>query len=311
MKLLSFLVVCLLFSTSCFNNNQIDSTKEVRTDQLILDSQNYLHHYHKGDSLLSSYYLSLLDRENLRDNVVRAIASFQKSLLYTTDSIPGLQKLAECNIVLKEYSKALNHLKICSKISRSNYNTYLLLSRAYKGIGNYQRSINICDSLILSDTLSSSFIMEAALLIANIYSIDYNQKAIEYYNIVLDINPDNIKALYGKALFYQNNKMYSEAVDLYYEIKEIDPLNLDANFNLGFIFMELHSYDEAINFFTDVIVSQAQYYKAYFARGICHEKKGNIIYAEKDYRQALEIYPDYLDAQKRLEKLLLDNKKYN
>ena len=40
----------------------------------------------------------------------------------------------------------------------------------------------------------------------------FDEKAIQYYNIVLDINPTNIKALYGKGLFYQNNQMYSEAV---------------------------------------------------------------------------------------------------
>ena len=153
-------------------------------------------------------------------------------------------------------------------------------------------------------------IIESSLLIANIYAEDFDTKAIQYYNIVLEINPTNIKALYGKGLFYQNNQMYSEAVDVYYEIKNIDPFNLHTTFNLGFIFMELHDYDHAINYFTDVIISQSEYYKAYFARGICYERQGNIIYAEKDYRKALDIYPNYLDAQQQLEKLLSDNEKY-
>ena len=104
--------------------------------------------------------------------------------------------------------------------------------------------------------------------------------------------------------------MYTEAIDIYYKIKDIDPTNLNTNFNLGFIFMELHDYDIAINFFSDVIVSEKTYYKAYFARGICYEKKGNVIYAEKDFRKSIEINPMYSHAKERLDKLLLDNKKY-
>ena len=59
-----------------------------------------------------------------------------------------------------------------------------------------------------------------------------------------------------------------------------------------------------------MIVSEKNYFHAYYARGVCNEKKGNIVYAEKDYRTALDIYPNYSDAKERLEKLLSDNEKY-
>ncbi len=291
-------IFTFLFLLSCTNNI---SNK---------DHSIYIDNYNRGDSLLQSYYLGLIEHDNLSDNVLDAIISFRKALIYAEDSVPGLQKLGECNIILREYQEALNYLNRCSYISKNDYTTFLLISRAYRGLGEYDRSIAICDSLISSDTIELTIFIESALLAGNIYALNYDARAIKYYDMILNVSSDNIKSLYGKALFYQNNQMYTEAIDIYYKIKDIDPTNLNTNFNLGFIFMELHDYDIAINFFSDVIVSEKTYYKAYFARGICYEKKGNVIYAEKDFRKALEINPMYSHAKERLDKLLLDNKKY-
>ena len=293
-----FFIFTFLFLLSC-NKNISDQDHSI-----------YIDNYNRGDSLLQSYYLGLIEHDNLSDNVLDAIISFRKALIYAEDSVPGLQKLGECNIILREYQEALNYLNRCSYISKNDYTTFLLISRAYRGLGEYDRSIAICDSLISSDTIELTIFIESALLAGNIYALNYDARAIKYYDMILNVSSDNIKSLYGKALFYQNNQMYTEAIDIYYKIKDIDPTNLNTNFNLGFIFMELHDYDIAINFFSDVIVSEKTYYKAYFARGICYEKKGNVIYAEKDFRKALEINPMYSHAKERLDKLLLDNKKY-
>ena len=64
--------------------------------------------------------------------------------------------------------------------------------------------------------------------------------------------------------------------------------------------MELHNYRISVNYFSDVIVTNKDYYKAYYARGICYEKLGDIINAERDYRTALRIFPDYQDARSQL-----------
>ncbi|MDG2058985.1 MAG: tetratricopeptide repeat protein [Flavobacteriales bacterium] len=316
MQLIYSIIFCVLL-ISCVNNTSKDNVEKNPVISLTKENtgtdeeKNYFHHYHKGDSLLESYYTGLLDRKDLKENVINATKCFRDALSHTSDStfsINGFKKLAECNIILKKYNQALTSLQRCLDIS-NDYNTYLLIARAYKGMGENELSIKICDSIINIDR-DTMHIIESSLLIANIYAEDFDIKAIQYYNIVLEINPTNIKALYGKGLFYQNNQMYSEAVDVYYEIKNIDPFNLHTTFNLGFIFMELHDYDHAINYFTDAIVSEKNYFPAYYARGVCYEKKGNIVYAEKDYRTALDIYPNYLDAKERLEKLLSDNEKY-
>ena len=319
MQLFCRFIVCI-FLFSCADdsfNTESDlknSSIKIADGELInINDKNhireqYVINYNLGDSLLRLYYSSLVDRIVLKENVISASEHFQKSLIYASDSTSSLAKIAECYIILEQYKQSIALLN--NYYNGNDCTIYLLMARSYKGLGNHDRSVNICDSLIFSDTISIPVIIEASLLIANILAEDFDKKAIHYYDQVLEINDDHIPALYGKGLFYQNHQMYSEAVDLYHRIKIVDAFNVNANFNLGFIFMELSDYNNAINYFTDVIVSEKDYYKAYFARGICYEKKGNIVHAEKDYNKALEIYPNYLDAQQRLDKLLLANKKY-
>ena len=308
MRFIFFILVTFFLSCTEKESENSTQTSNSYKDQKTL----FISHHKKADSLMQLYYNNLTNRINSIEYIRKSLGYYKSCLLNLPYKSADLNsyivksKMAECYMILKDYSEAITLLKeICIDIEKDK-DAYFLLAQCFYNIDDKKESLNICDALINQFPL----FIEPLLLSGNIYAEDYDDKALKYYELALQIDSLSIKALYGKGLFYQNNMRYSEAVDVYHKIKEIDQLNINATFNLGFIFMEIHDYNNAINYFSDVILTESMYYKAYFARGICYEKKGDVRAAEKDYRKSLEIYPNYQNAQQYLDRLLSNNEKY-
>ena len=311
MKKLLLILLCVPLIYSCGDKKETDKDEDIE----LSDRANGINYRKKADSLRVLYYQNLIDQVNSIEHISKSLEYYRLSLLslpYKLDERSSEESdaikysMAECYMLLKGYDQAIILLKeICVDFEKDK-DAYLLLAQCFYNIDDEKESLNICDSLITQHPL----FIEPLLLSGNIYAENYDDKALKYYELALQIDSLSIKALYGKGLFLQNNQRYSEALDLYYKMKEIDPFNIDATFNLGFIFMELRDFNIAINYFSDVILTEEMYYKAYLARGICFEKKGDIRAAERDYRRSLEIYPSYMDAQGYLDRLLLNNEKY-
>ena len=302
---LIYILLIFFFIHSCSNPKK-DVVSILPTSVSNFDDFGY------ADSLLNQYYISYINREIVTENIVQAIKHFERSLEYNSidSAYIILNKLAECNMILGDYQKSLEYLNSSLMIDNNNYNTHFLRARIYQSLDLNEQCINLCDSLLSSDTIPVRNIIENNLVIADMYRDKYNPLSIIYYDNILALNPNNIEALYGKGMFYQNEANYGEAQDMYFKIRDLDPLHLGATFNLGYTYIESGNFRYAINYFSDVIVSEPQYYKAFYSRARCYEKLGDVRRAEEDYRKVLEIY-NYLDTEERLNRILEDNKKYN
>ena len=312
-------IICLsiisFFMISCFED-QVDENPRIKNPSdknLEFDSQ-YVSDFDQGNHLLDQYYRLFNSKSDQKDKIVEAIQYFEKSLESEYNSIDStyivLNKLAECFLILGNHEGSLIYIKKSLLISVHNYETHFLRAKRYQSLNLSNKCIQLCDSLISSDSISNKNIIPIYQMIGDVYSSNQNYKSIDYYNKILVIDPENIPALYGKGLFLQNQTDYGTAQSMYFKIKDLDPNNLHATFNLGYIHLEISDFRNAINYFTDVIVTEPQYYKAYYTRAICYEKLGDVIRAEEDYRKVLEIYK-YEDTEERLNRILEDNKKYN
>lgn len=54
--------------------------------------------------------------------------------------------------------------------------------------------------------------------------IDYHEKAVEDFNIVIKRNPQNAHAYFRRAFSLKSLKKYDQAVDDFEKAKELDPL---------------------------------------------------------------------------------------
>lgn len=135
--------------------------------------------------------------------------------------------------------------------------------------------------------------------------------AEQYFKNALDIKPGSIEVMYNLGLLYQDNLKLNEALRMYQQLSEMYPKFRESYFNMGYIHMEnLNMYKEAIKYFTMAIKADSTYYAAYYNRGRCYELLGDVINAEKDFRKALQIKPDYDLAAMGLSRILEGNEKY-
>ena len=74
-------------------------------------------------------------------------------------------------------------------------------------------------------------------------------KALKYYDKVLQIEPDNLKANVDKGVTLQNLGCISKAIQMYEKALILEPENLDALINMGSALHTLEKYTEAIYFY--------------------------------------------------------------
>ena len=255
-----------------------------------------------------------LSKENVLD---KSLFHFSEAVKYHSDSVLSLKNAGEILLlngtVLEDTSYIRNSIQLLHQsisIDNSNFHSFILLGYCYKEINEIEKAK---DCFRKSISLKSDN-EDAYLQLGNLYAAVFDTTAIEYYNNALSINPKNRIAHYNIGILYQNNKMYSKAQDAYHKLFNDgmeDKFYVDANHNLGFIFMEdLKDYRNAINYFADATRVNRNHYQSYFGMGRCYQSFGDVTNAEKYYRKALEVFPNYTTAQQQLDQLLLDNEKY-
>ena len=101
---------------------------------------------------------------------------------------------------------------------------------------------------------------------------------------------------------------YQDAFSDYHQAMKLKPELPEAYIGRGNIYFLAEKYDLAIADYTRALdLKISRDYIAHLNRGMTYEKIGDYKNAEKDYRQALELHPDWQLAQDKLDRLL--NKK--
>lgn len=73
--------------------------------------------------------------------------------------------------------------------------------------------------------------------------------ALEYYNRVLEINPENVDALVDKAFVYEHVGLYERALDCYNRAIQIKQNDADLLANKASVLCDLKRYDESLQFY--------------------------------------------------------------
>lgn len=107
-----------------------------------------------------------------------------------------------------------------------------------------------------------------------------------------------------KGNTFYNDQKTTEAITCYRKCLEIQPDFLPARFNLGVALGDLGEFDDAARELQKVINAESGYAEAHNSLGFVYYQKKDFQLAEKHYRRALEIKPDYSQAKKNLDIVL-------
>jgi len=132
-----------------------------------------------------------------------------------------------------------------------------------------------------------------------------NEEAIVYYLEVLKNNPNNTSAHYNLGMALKDQGKMEEALNEFRKTINIKPSSADAHNNIGIILdMYYKKSDEAIYHYRQALQIDSNNPGTHFNLGIALAKKGEIKEAIENFRQAVNLKPDYEEARRALKMAL-------
>ena len=135
-----------------------------------------------------------------------------------------------------------------------------------------------------------------------------NDLAIENFRMALRYaGPENggdpVTIHYNLGTVYQQTGRFDLAVDEYTIVTEIKPDDYRPFYNLGVIYHKMGKLEEAIAAYTNVLRRNPYNFKSYHNLGLIYQSRqgmGDIITAEKYYKEAVKLNPEYVKSRVNL-----------
>ncbi len=220
----------------------------------------------------------------------KAEKTLKKCLSLNEDHARALTYLGQIQLVLRQYKHALEYVNKALRADQYLAQPYYLKGFIYKELGDTSRAVSSFQTAVERDPEY----YEAYVLLGLIHARQGDDLAIEYYNTASRLRPEKIEPLYNKAKFCQDHGLYNRALRTYDELLEVDSTHINALYNMGYINLEyLKNYEGAVPYFTRATEMEPRYYQAYYNRGLCYEKMGDLKAARSDYQKALDLKGDF------------------
>lgn len=193
----------------------------------------------------------------------------------TTSEVSKMREMRQYHD-LSDREEAIAHLQIARDEYQKDGNTLALLTAL--------------QNVIEAQTGNSEFVSHVYLVRGFVY---YSQKeydlAIEDYNTVIKLKPDNADAYYNRGLAYHYKSEYDRAIEDFNKIIALKPAYANAYYNRGLTYGFKGNNDHAIADFNRAIQLNANYAQAYNNRGVAYSRKGEYDHAIEDFNTAIEL----------------------
>lgn len=203
----------------------------------------------------------------------------------------------------KLYQEAVTNYLNAILIDRCNAESYLGLGICYKHLGKYAKAIKYLE---IATQIQKDY-YEAFYELGICHQLDgQNCGAIKNFIQAIQINPENPNAILQLGISHELCEEYDLALMIYQKLIENSTGFLKAYEQKAKLLMKLNRYKEAIIILGKVAKRNPEYYRTYVDIGICLEKLGKLIIAQRYYRKFLSHKPFSQDAQfvrGRLEKI--------
>ncbi|MFK7933084.1 MAG: tetratricopeptide repeat protein [Saprospiraceae bacterium] len=273
----------LFYDNEGFDEAIADLTKAIRLDSTNAD------YYH----VLADVYLDY-SRSRL------ALKTMEAAGKQFPQRIPTLLKLSEFQLILQKSNESLKTVDRILKIDPQSGDAFFLMGMNFKEKKDIERAINSFQTAVENDP----DLVDAWLNLGRLFAERNNPIAEQYFNSALRVDSTSIEALHSKAFYLGNTKDDLDgALDLYRKIAIIDPHYEEAYFNSGLLLLDKNDVPEARKQFDLTVKSSPTHIRGYYYRGLAAELAGDTEAAKADYQQALQMYPEYEEAQNRLDNL--------
>lgn len=247
--------------------------------------------------LLSDIYQEQEKYEDALD-ILRRVAEKEEV------SSGALVKLAKLEMAFENTNKATRQINRAIKADPENAFAWFIKGYIYEEQDQIEEAIK---HYTISIDKDADFV-EPYINLGILYSDRGSAMAADYFNGALNIEPDNVNAMYLLGLHYQEQEKYDKAVSSYQNIIAVNPDYPHSYYNIGYIALVYQeNYDKAIEYMNKAIEVQPAFYRAYYNLGYAHELKGDYQKAREAYKKSLQIMPNFEKAvagMNRLDRLI-------
>jgi len=168
----------------------------------------------------------------------------------------------------------------------------------------FQQGINLLnqekysESKIAFDKLLDHFSKNTDLLnIVGFVNMQLNlfNESIEVYSLSLNIKPNQLEALFNRAIVFSKLKKYKLSITDYESILKIDSQNIGSLINLSAIYEDLGEFDKALIEINKAIMLNPKNHTLLANRGNIKQSIFDYLGAYEDYSLALKLSPNNPD----------------
>ena len=221
-------------------------------------------------------------------NYTKATEAFESALSKASsnrEKVYAHSLLAHTGQLCGEDKKALEHCNSALALAPGNKLLLLLRANIYTALDSLDKALEDCNYIIARDIMNSDAIYCRAL----IYTRTAPEKAMNDFNRLLDINPDDDRAKLGMIMLYQSTGRYNEALSLATILIEEKPDKTEFYISRSNIEQELEQYELAIIDVEKAIELQPGNANHYILLAILYEKTGKPQLATECRRRAEDI----------------------
>ncbi|MDP9041207.1 MAG: tetratricopeptide repeat protein [Bacteroidota bacterium] len=283
-----------------------------------------------ADATLYMRRASRLAQENAHE---LAYQDFQKAWSLQPLLEIGLPLAANLEI-LGKHDEKLVLLETLNHNYPQNPQVKRLLADAYVASGKTKQALIIYNDMIAKDSLDPETLYEKAMLLqqlkdtvqaistlqrayaiqkvdtyglelAHLYAEQKNHKALEICDFIL--THDSVRILtdpfFIKGIYYANTKQYTIAIAQFDSCILRDWKTTDAYLEKGRVYFNMKNFNSAKQTFNMAITVSNSDPDAYYWLGRCYEEQHQKTDAINNYRKAIALDRDFIEAIQRLESL--------
>lgn len=264
-------------------------------EQAIVDAQSALQidsTHLNSLHLLSDVYLDYFQSK-------KAIETLEYASSLYPSNIQTLLKKSEFHYILKQYEASMETINQILEQQPQNAEAFFMFGQNFIEQGDTARAINSYQTAVEYEPA----LIDAWIKLGQLQAAIGNSIAVKYFDSAIRIDPENPLVRHAKADYLADQNQLKEAIQVYRDLALIDPNYDDAYFNSGLIYLDMDSIPQAFNQFDICIKTAPLHIRAYYYRGLTAEFLDRKEQAIADYKQALVLAPDFVDAQEGLSRV--------
>ena len=161
--------------------------------------------------------------------------------------------------------------------------------------------------LLLKDDDSNITYLKA---LANVYvKSNEDEKAIPYYEQIINFYPHDIEAMNSLGAIYRRIKQYQKSVEILKKAQNEQNIS-SVNYNLGFTFKEMGNYEDAIECFESVITENPDDVLTYNHLGSIYLQQKNYEKSVNSFKHGLQVDQNHPILNYNLARCYAESKNY-